>query len=193
MTVSLAVLVNTPNDAERVATPVVATGWVVTVNVAVLDPAATVTEVGTEANAESEARITTAPPPGAIPVRVTVQVELAPPYTEGGTVMSEVSCGASTPSLAVFVTPLRTAEIVAETFELTAVGVTAKVAEDPPAGLVTDGGTVAARLLDASDTVVPPVGAGPLRVTVPVDPSPPKTNAGLRARPLRTGGAMPRF
>ena len=91
------------------------------------------TEVGTEANDESEARFTTAPPLGPIPVSVTMPVELVPPGTEGGKVMSEESRGASTPSFADFVIPVKPAEIVAETFAATALVVTAKVAEEAPA------------------------------------------------------------
>lgn len=46
---------------------------------------------------------------------------------------------------------------------------TVKVAEVAPAGTVTDVGTVAtAVLLEVSVTTVPPVGAGPVRVTVPL-------------------------
>ena len=44
-----------------------------------------------------------------------------------------------------------------------------------PAVIVTVPGTVAAELLEASVTTVPPVGEGELRVTVPVEAFPPIT------------------
>ena len=192
-TVSFAVLVMVPNFAEMVAMPVVATGWVVAVKVAVLDPAGTVTDTGTVANAESEVRFTTTPPVGAMPVRVTVPAELAPPTTEVGNTVTDERIGASMPSFADLVTPFRTAEMVAETFAFTAVVVTANVADDAPAGMVTEAGAPAAGLFDVSETERPPKGAIPLRVTVPVAPSPPNTKDGLRVRLVRTGGVLPRF
>ena len=50
-----------------------------------------------------------------------------------------------------------------------------------PAATVTDAGAIAAALLLASDTATPPVGAGPLKVTVPVVDAPPITLAGETA------------
>ena len=63
----------------------------------------------------------------------------------------------------------------------TAVVVTAKVAVLALAATVTLAGTVAAGLLLVSPTTTPPVGAGPLSVTVPVDGVPPTTLAGFTA------------
>jgi hypothetical protein len=57
---------------------------------------------------------------------------------------------------------------------------TVKVAVVAPAGTVTLGGTRAASLLLESVTIAPPAGAGPLRVTVPVeDCVPPITLVGF--------------
>ncbi len=56
---------------------------------------------------------------------------------------------------------------------------TAKVAVVLPAATTTEEGTVAAALLLDSVTVVPPVGAALVRVTVPVDTLPRTTLAGL--------------
>lgn len=51
-----------------------------------------------------------------------------------------------------------------------------------PAATVTLAGIVAAAvLLLESDTMAPPVGAGPLSVTVPVEVLPPLTDVGFRA------------
>ena len=58
-----------------------------------------------------------------------------------------------------------------------------------PAGTVTEAGTVAAAALDVSVTTFPPVGAGPLSVTVAVEDVPPVTVVGLRANALTVGAA----
>ena len=57
---------------------------------------------------------------------------------------------------------------------------TVKVALVAPARTVTLAGTVAAVLLLDRETSAPPLGAGPLSVTVPVEELPPVTLAGLR-------------
>jgi hypothetical protein len=83
-TVSVAVLM-TPNEAEMVAEVEAATETVVTVNVALAAPVATVTLAGTPATPvlllES---VTTAPPDGAAAVSVTVPCEALPPVTVAG-------------------------------------------------------------------------------------------------------------
>ncbi len=62
----------------------VVTTLVVTVNVRLVDPAATVTLAGTVAAAESSERVTTVPPAGAAELSRTVPVEDAPPTTVVG-------------------------------------------------------------------------------------------------------------
>jgi hypothetical protein len=92
ITVSDAVRVAPPYDAEMVTDVVVDTTLVLTVKVAVVAPLATVTLDGTEATAvlllESD---TTAPPPGAGALRVTQPVEGVPPTTLAGLRLSEES------------------------------------------------------------------------------------------------------
>jgi hypothetical protein len=69
--------------------------------------------------------------------------------------------------------------MVAEVEVLTAVVVTVNVALELPAATVTLRGTVAAALLLDSDTTMPPVGAAPVKVTVPVEGLPPTTLVGF--------------
>ena len=83
-----------------------ATGIVVTVKVAVVALAATVTLAGRLVTAvlllES---VTTAPPDGARPFSVTVPVEVVPPRTEVGFKETEVRVAAVTVNVAVCVVP----------------------------------------------------------------------------------------
>ena len=82
------------------------TAEVVIVNVALVAPAATVTLAGTWAAVVLLlVRVTTAPPDGAGPVKVTVPVDEVPPITEAGLRLTEVSAAAVTVRVAVFVTP----------------------------------------------------------------------------------------
>ncbi len=79
----------------------------VTVNVALVAPAATVTLAGTVALVVLLlARLTTTPPEGALPVSVTVPVEGVPPITVVGFRASVLSSGAVTVNVALLVTPL---------------------------------------------------------------------------------------
>lgn len=64
-----------------------------TVNVAVVAPAVTVTVAGTVALVELELRATDMPPVGAAPLSVTVPVELVPPRTDAGDTVTELSVG----------------------------------------------------------------------------------------------------
>jgi hypothetical protein len=84
-----------------------------------------------------------------------------------------------TVSAAVRVALLQAAEIVDVVAALTEVVVTVKFALDEPAGTVTLAGTLVAVELSLSDTTAPPLGAAPLKVTVPVDELPPVTLDGL--------------
>ena len=82
------------------------TAEVVIVNVPLVAPAVTVTLAGTcAADVLLLVRVTTAPPDGAGPVKVTVPVDEVPPITELGLRLTEVSAAAVTVKVAVFVTP----------------------------------------------------------------------------------------
>ncbi len=84
----------------------VATALVVTVKVALVAPAATVTLAGTVATAVLLLeRLTVAPPLGAAPLSVTVPCEELPPVTLLGFSVSEERVGGNTVSVAVCVEP----------------------------------------------------------------------------------------
>lgn len=62
-----------------------------------------------------------------------------------------------------------------------------------PAGNVREADTTAAAVLLLDKlTTIPPVGAGPLRETVPVDAAPPTTEVGLSVSDVTVGGLMVR-
>jgi hypothetical protein len=91
--------------------------------------------------------------------------------------------------LAVWVVLLYEAEIVAEVGVRAGDVFTVKVTLVLPAGTVTLEGTLAAALLLESITCAPPAGAGPVRVTVPVeDCTPPTTLVGFNVSEETVGG-----
>jgi hypothetical protein len=157
---------------------------VVTVKVAVVAPALTVTLAGTLADELLSERAISAPPAGAALVSVTVPVEEPPPVTvEGFSVTPESAAGSVIVRSDVFVTPPATALIVATVAVDTAVVVTVKVAVVAPALTVTLGGRLADGLLLERATAIPPAGAAPVRVTVPVEELPPTTVVGFNEIP----------
>jgi hypothetical protein len=83
------------------------------------------------------------------------------------------------------------AERLAVVVVLTTDVVTGKVAEVAPAGTVTLASTWAELLSLDRVTTAPPVGAGALSATVPVEPDPPDTLDGLSVSELRTTVAAP--
>src|SRR5207302_1508112 len=163
----------------------VVTALVLTVNVALLAPAATVTLAGTVAvDVLLLVRVTAAPPAGAGPLSVTVPVEdCAPPVTVVGFSVSVESvgkaCGA-TASEPAFPTRRYYDLIVTGVDVVTALVVTVNVALLAPAATVTLESTLAATLSLESNTCAPPASAGPLSVTVPAeDCTPPVTLVGF--------------
>jgi hypothetical protein len=171
--------------AEMFTEVIVTTFLVVTVKVALFEPAVTVTLAGTVA---TEVRLldraTTAPPAGAGPESVTVPVDGEGPWTVVGLKVTELSVAAVTVNVAVWVV-LRVAEMVSELLAATGLVVTVKVAVVAPAATVTLAGTCAAAvlLLDRV-TAAPPAGAAPFKVTVPVEEVPPITEVGLKVTEL---------
>ena len=89
-------------------------------------------------------------------------------------------------------TPPKFAETVDVDLVVTFIVFTENVTDVFPTGIVTVAGTVAEELLFATSTVSPPVGAGELMVTVPVDVFPPVTETGLNVNETSCGGNITR-
>jgi hypothetical protein len=103
------VRVTPPHTAEIVAVVAAVTDVVVTVKVALVAPAGTVTLAGTVAAVELSESDTAAPPAGAAAVNVTVPVDELPPTTLVGLTDTAESVGPVVPdglsvSVALFVT-----------------------------------------------------------------------------------------
>ena len=182
-----------PSVPEIVAVVEAVTALVVTVKVALVAPAATLTLAGTLAAAALLESETTAPPVGAALANVTVPVEEAPAVTLVGlseSVERVAAGGGVTVNTAVRVTPSKTAEIVAAVEAVTALVATAKVALVAPAATVMLTGTVAAVELSESVTTAPPLGAALVNITVPVEEAGPTTLFGLSDRVEIAGGPV---
>jgi hypothetical protein len=189
VTVRSADCVTPPRLAVMLTGVAAATAIVVTAKTPVVLPPGTVTDAGTAATAALPlASVTTMPPVGAALDKVTVPEELTLPSTVAGLRATEFSPGGVTVKDAVTLIPEYEAVIVTAVWDATGIVVTVKAAVELPAGTVTAEGTVAAALLLLSDTLVPPAGAGPARVTVPEEDVPPVTDPGLTAtEPIATG------
>lgn len=61
--------------------------------------------------------------------------------------------------------------------------------DEAPAGTVTELGTAIAALVELIATVIPEIGATPLRVTAPIESFPPTTEEGARVTELNVGAA----
>ena len=156
---------------------------------AVVVPAGTVTDAGTlPAAVLLLCSDTEMPPVGAGPVKVTVPVDELPPTTLDGFRLSELSAGGVMVNGAEAVVPY-VPEMFAIVEDATAFVLMLKVAPLAPAATVAAVGTTAAELSLANAIVRPPLGAGPLIVTVPVEPVPPVTLLGLTVTELMVTGA----
>ncbi len=160
--------------AVRVTVCAVLTEETVAAKVAVVEPAATVTEAGTVTDELLLARLTLKPPLGAAALSATVQESVPAPVIDPLAQLSEdrfvagAGADAAAPSCRakVSVTPLALAVRVTVCAVLTEVTVAAKVAVVEPAATVTEAGTVTDELLLAKLTANPPLGAAALSATV---------------------------
>jgi ribosomal protein S8E len=148
------------SDAVMTAVLLVVIVEAVAEKVAERAPAATVTEAGTVNKALFLDREMTAPPAGAGLLRATVQVLPAPEVRVAGVQLRPVSrVGASRLREKVAVPPAAEAVMVADVSAVTRPEVAEKVAEEEPAWMVMEEGTVTRELLLERVTTVPPVGA----------------------------------
>jgi hypothetical protein len=179
VTVRVADLVTPPLVPEIVTLVVLRTRFVVTGKVATVAPAATLTLDGTVATVvlllESWMVI---PVGGAVPLRVTVPVDVLPPTTFDGFNFNEESVGGVIVNAAIFVMPLNAADMLATVEDATAVVPMLKLTVVAPCGTVTDGDTVADALSLERVTTRLAVAAA-VSVTVPVDEFPPTTLVGF--------------
>jgi hypothetical protein len=157
---------------------------------AVVAPSGTVTLAGTAAAIWLLDSVTVRPPGGAIPLRVTVPVEGVPPRTLLGLTVSDVRAGGLIVNVAVR-GPLKLPVIVTFVTATTPLVVTGKVVAVVPAATVTLAGVVEDELSSDNVTTAPPTGAALLKVTVPVEETPPSTLAGFMDTETRTGGVIP--
>ena len=169
------------NVAVMVTGVLLATGSEVAVNVPLLADPAILKLAGTVAALVLLLiSVMVKPAVGAGPLRTTVAMDELPPVTELGLNEKDMITGGFTVKV-----PLALLEpSVAFTITFVAVGTPVVVAVNVPVVLVAATVAVAGTVTDGSpllrDTVIPPVGAAWLRVTVPVELVPPVTAAGLK-------------
>jgi hypothetical protein len=177
-----------PNFAEMFADALDAIGSALIVKLALACPARTVTVAGTvAADGLSLERLTTMPPVGAGPVRLTVPRSELPPTIVVGLRLRDIRLGGSTVSSAACEVPY-VAVMCAALEAATPFVVTVNVPINAPAVSVTVAGTVATVVLSLDKlTVAPPTGAGPNNVTVPCTVNPPTVLIGANKRELRPG------
>jgi hypothetical protein len=156
----------------------------VTVKVAVVLPAPTVTEAGVARALALSDSVTVAPP---VFDTVTVQVAPAPDSRLAGLQLNPLSStGATSEIVAVWVLPFSVAVMVAAWSLVRVPAVAVKLAVVLPDPTVTEAGVVSATALSDSVTVAPPVFD---TVTVQVALAPDSRLAGLQLNPLSSTGA----
>jgi len=151
-----------PAVAVTWATPSAAIVPAVAANVAVIDPAAAVTDAGTVTSGLSDATVSTTPPAGAVCDSVIVQLPaalLASAFGEHCRALGIVG-GIGAVEMLVFVDePFNATPMVAVAGLDPTATLAVKLAELAPVGTVTSPGTVTLAPLDVTVTPAPPAGA----------------------------------
>ena len=142
-------------------------------------PAGMVIVPGTDALVWSLMSDIESPEGGAGELITTDPAAVLPPTIEEGLTLTETRLGAVTVRFPEAEPPPQDAVRVAVTVVPTEIVFTEKVTLRPFAGTTTVAGGIAADWLLLNFTVIPPVGAGPLRVTLPVEATPPTTDDGV--------------
>jgi hypothetical protein len=178
-----------PALAVSVTVWAVLTEDTVAVKLAVVDPAATVTEAGTVTAELLLATLTANPPLGAAAFSVTEQPSVPAPVIDPLTQVSALNTGTLVPSCSakVLATLLALAVSVTVWAVLTEDTVAVKLAVVDPAATVTEAGTVTAELLLARLTANPPLGAAPLRVTAQLSVPAPVIDELVQFRLVKVG------
>jgi len=172
--------------AVSVTVTLVVSELAVAEKVVAVAPAGTVTVAGMINEALVSDSMRTLPPDGAGWFKVTVQMLLA-----GGVIVPGLQARAETATAAVrlkvalWEAPLRVAVTVAVWLVVIVPAVAVKVADVPLAGTVTHAGTVSAKPLPESATILPPAGAAWLSVTVQVVDAPEANVPGLQINEVR--------
>lgn len=169
----------------------VVTRLCVIVNVAAVAPLATLTVAGTTSAAVFELfSETDTPEEPAEELITTVPLAVAcdPPTSEVGVVEILTTWMGSRVTVPVTLCVPSFPSTTAFVATVTDFVPTANVAEELPAGMVTNGRSEMLELLEEIVTFTPPDGASPDRFTVPVVPTPPITVAGLKVMLMRVAG-----
>jgi hypothetical protein len=159
--------------------------------VAVEAPAATVIEAGAVSAALFEEMAKKTPPAGAAPLKMTVQVLLAPEFKDVGAQTSAVTFTAGARLReAVLELPFNAAVTTAVRGVATVPAVAVNAAVVAAAATVTPAGTVRLALLLVRATTAPPVGAGPLKLRLHALVPGPVKEDGAHVRVLTVTGAF---
>ncbi len=154
-------------------------------------PALTLTVAGVLSIALLAASVTARPPVGAAALTVTVQALIVPDVSDVGAQTNVVTfTGGAKLNEAVLELPFNVAVTTAVTALETVAAVAVKEPVVAAAAIVRLAGTVRLALLLARAMAAPPVGAGPLKVTVQALVAGPVNVAGLQARLLTVVGAL---
>ena len=155
-------------------------------------PAGIETLDGGVALESDDVKLTSIPPIGDAPLKVTVPVAEVPPPTVDGVTVKLMGVGGLIVILAVAKEMPRVALMVAIELAATGIVVMLNVAVVEPAATVTVVGTVALSVFELRETEIPLVGAGPAKVTMPTEIAPPITGVGATLRPVTVGGVTVR-